>query len=42
MVEIRKPIKVNEAMERVMAFAKNVDIEFVLIEDCDGHFLGEI
>lgn len=41
MVEIRKPIKVNEAMERVMAFAKNGDIEFVLIEDCDGHFLGE-
>lgn len=39
-IERRKPIKVNEAIERVMAFKKNGGVHVVPIEDSYGHFLG--
>lgn len=41
MVERRKPIKVNEAIEKVMDFAVAGDVSTVSIEESYGHFLGE-
>ncbi|GGA81019.1 molybdopterin molybdotransferase MoeA [Ornithinibacillus halotolerans] len=41
MVEKRKPIKVVEAMKRIMAFSKHGRIEYVPLEDSYGHFLGQ-
>ncbi|RKQ17571.1 molybdopterin molybdenumtransferase MoeA [Oceanobacillus bengalensis] len=41
MVERRKPIKVSEAIERVMQYAKEGDVSYVPIERCYGQFLGE-
>lgn len=40
-VERRKPIKVNEAISRVMNFATSGKVEYVPIEDSYGRFLGE-
>ncbi|WP_026905892.1 gephyrin-like molybdotransferase Glp [Paucisalibacillus globulus] len=40
MVERRKPIKVIEAIERVMNYKKGGSLQFVSIEDSYGHFLG--
>ncbi|OZM56613.1 molybdopterin molybdenumtransferase [Lottiidibacillus patelloidae] len=40
-VERRKPIKVKEAIERVMNFAINGGKDFISIEQANGHFLGE-
>ncbi|WP_010098685.1 gephyrin-like molybdotransferase Glp [Ornithinibacillus scapharcae] len=39
-VERRKPIKVTEAIERVMAYKKIGGVRVVPIEDSYGHFLG--
>jgi molybdopterin molybdotransferase len=41
MVEIRKPIQVNEAVKRVMEFAKSGEIEEVSIFEAHGRFLAE-
>ncbi|RKQ37238.1 gephyrin-like molybdotransferase Glp [Oceanobacillus halophilus] len=41
MVERRKPIKVNEAITKVMEFAKPGNCYQVPIEDSYGHFLSE-
>src|SRR5690625_3104195 len=41
MVERRKPIKVNQAIERVMEHAVAGEVCFVPIEESYGHFLGE-
>lgn len=41
MVEIRKPIKVNEAIERVIAFAKSGKTEFVSLEESYGRIVAE-
>lgn len=41
MVERRKPIKVNEAISRVMKFAKEGKVEMIPIEESYGHFLGK-
>ncbi|GIO25917.1 molybdopterin molybdenumtransferase [Ornithinibacillus bavariensis] len=41
MVERRRPIKVNEAIERVMRFKRTGSTQFIEIEDSYGHFLGE-
>ncbi|MUK90431.1 molybdopterin molybdenumtransferase MoeA [Ornithinibacillus sp. L9] len=41
MVERRKPIKVNEAIERVMNYKRGGSVRFVSIEESYGHFLGE-
>lgn len=41
MVERRKPIKVNEAIEKVMDFAQHGKGEFVSIEESYGRFLAE-
>jgi molybdopterin molybdotransferase len=41
MVEIRKPIQVSEAVQRVMNFAKSGEIEVVSITDAPGRFLAE-
>lgn len=41
MIERRKPIKVNEAITRVMNFAEKGEIQSVPIEDSYGRFLGE-
>lgn len=41
MVERRKPIKVNEAIEKVMAFAKSGETEFVSLEESYGRFVAE-
>ena len=41
MVERRKPIKVNEAIEKVMDFAQHGKSEFVSIEESYGRFLAE-
>ncbi|WP_339229673.1 gephyrin-like molybdotransferase Glp [Oceanobacillus sp. FSL K6-2867] len=41
MVERRKPIKVNEAMARVMNFTKSGKVEYVPIEESYGRFLGD-
>lgn len=40
MVERRKPIKVNEAIGRVMQFARQGNSEYVPIEESFGRFLG--
>ena len=40
MVERRKPIKVIEAIERVMKYKRSGSVQFVPIEDSYGHFLG--
>ena len=40
MIEHRKPIKVNEAIEKVMKYAKRGDIRYIPIEEAFGHFLG--
>lgn len=40
-VERRKPIKVNEAIERVMEFANAGEVEYVPIEESYGRFLGD-
>ncbi|MFD1848498.1 gephyrin-like molybdotransferase Glp [Oceanobacillus bengalensis] len=40
-MERRKPIKVSEAIERVMQYAKEGDVSYVPIERCYGQFLGE-
>lgn len=37
-VERRKPIKVNEAISRVMNFATSGKVEYVPIEDSYGRF----
>lgn len=41
MVEKRNPIKVEEALNRVLQYAKNGQIEYVTIEESYGRFLGE-
>ena len=41
MVERRKPIKVKEAIERVMHYAKAGSIHTVPIGKANGHFLAE-
>lgn len=41
MVEKRKPIKVDEAIKRVMAYQKSGSIEFLPIEESFGRFLGD-
>ncbi|MCT2535893.1 molybdopterin molybdotransferase MoeA [Aquibacillus koreensis] len=41
MVEKRRPIKVNEAIKKVMAYAKTGQIEEIPIEQAYGRFLGE-
>ncbi|WP_047986045.1 molybdopterin molybdotransferase MoeA [Ornithinibacillus californiensis] len=41
MVERRKPIKVNEAIQRVMNYKKNGSVQLLSIEDSYGHFLGQ-
>src|SRR5690625_4249306 len=41
MVERRKPIKVSDAIKRVMTFAKKGTIQHVPIEESFGRFLGE-
>ncbi|MFZ3579658.1 gephyrin-like molybdotransferase Glp [Virgibacillus sp. DJP39] len=41
MVEMRKPIPVNEALEKVMEFSKLGEIETVSIETCDNRRLAE-
>ncbi|NCU17823.1 molybdopterin molybdotransferase MoeA [Pallidibacillus pasinlerensis] len=41
MVEKRKPIKVEEALKRVLQYAKNGSTEYVSIEESYGRFLGE-
>ncbi|RLL41153.1 molybdopterin molybdenumtransferase MoeA [Oceanobacillus piezotolerans] len=41
MVEIRKPIKVNEAISRVFEFSIAGEVEHVPIEQSYGRFLGE-
>ncbi|HLR07733.1 MAG TPA: gephyrin-like molybdotransferase Glp [Bacillota bacterium] len=41
MVERRKPIKISEAITRVMTFAKQGSIQHVPIEESLGRFLGE-
>ncbi|MFD2046488.1 gephyrin-like molybdotransferase Glp [Ornithinibacillus salinisoli] len=41
MVEHRKPIKVNEAIERVMQYTIKGSLQRVPIEESYGHFLGE-
>ncbi len=41
MVESRKPIKVNEAITRMMNFAKEGSVEYIPIEKSYGRFLGE-
>jgi molybdopterin molybdotransferase len=41
MVERRKPIIVNEAIERVMRYKRSGSIEWVEIENSYGHFLGK-
>lgn len=41
MVERRKPIKVNEAIEKVMAFAKSGETEFVSLEESYDRFVAE-
>jgi molybdopterin molybdotransferase len=41
MVEIRKPIQVKEAVAKVIDCAKQGEIEYVGIEDCDGRYLAE-
>lgn len=40
-VERRKPIKVNEAIAKVMNFAKEGSVEYIAIEKSSGRFLGE-
>lgn len=40
MIEHRKPIKVNEAIEKVMKYTKRGDIRYIPIEEAFGHFLG--
>jgi molybdopterin molybdotransferase len=41
MVERRKPIKVNEAIQRVMNYKRNGSVQLLSIEDSYGHFLGQ-
>lgn len=41
MVERRKPIKVNETIEKVMAFAKSGETEFVSLEESYDRFVAE-
>ncbi|MRH44738.1 molybdopterin molybdenumtransferase MoeA [Aquibacillus halophilus] len=41
MVERRKPIKVNDAVDRVMKFAVSGSVSYLSIEQAYGHFLGE-
>ncbi|MBP1969899.1 molybdopterin molybdotransferase [Virgibacillus natechei] len=41
MVERRKPIKVDEAIIRVMEYAEAGSVQHVPIEESYGHFLGE-
>ncbi|WP_226035894.1 molybdopterin molybdotransferase MoeA [Aquibacillus saliphilus] len=41
MVERRKPIKVTEAIERIMEFAVAGSVSYLPIEKAYGHFLGE-
>ncbi|UJL46710.1 molybdopterin molybdotransferase MoeA [Virgibacillus sp. NKC19-16] len=41
MVERRKPIKVDEAISRLMKYAETGSVEHVPIEASYGHFLGE-
>ncbi|SHF91917.1 molybdopterin molybdotransferase MoeA [Ornithinibacillus halophilus] len=41
MVERRKPIKVNEAVTRVMRYAKQGSVKFVPIEESYGEFLAD-
>jgi molybdopterin molybdotransferase len=40
MVERRKPIKVIEAIERVMKYKRSGSVQFIPIEDSYGQFLG--
>ena len=41
MIERRKPIKVNEAIERVMSYNKSGGTQFIQLENSYGHFLGQ-
>jgi len=41
MVEKRNPIPVQDAVQQVMTFAKEGNIETVRLADCDGRVLGE-
>jgi molybdopterin molybdotransferase len=41
MIERRKPIKVNNAILKVMEYAVTGDVSYVPIEESYGHFLGE-
>lgn len=41
LVEIRKPINVDEAVRRVMKYKKNGQIEVVSFHECDNRFLAE-
>ncbi|MFS0672200.1 gephyrin-like molybdotransferase Glp [Ornithinibacillus sp. 179-J 7C1 HS] len=41
MVERRKPIKVNKAIERVMSYKKSGGTQFIQLENSYGHFLGQ-
>src|SRR5690606_39536022 len=41
MVERRKPIKVIDALQRVLKYKKSGSVQFVSIEDSFGRFLGK-
>lgn len=41
LLEKRTPIQINEAVSQVMAFAKQGEVEYIPIAECDGRFLGE-
>lgn len=41
MVERRKPIKVQDAIQRMMNYKKTGSLQYVPIEDSYGHFLGQ-
>ncbi|TLS37842.1 gephyrin-like molybdotransferase Glp [Pseudalkalibacillus caeni] len=41
MVERRKPIPINEAVERVMKFSFPGTVETVLLEECDDRYLAD-
>jgi len=41
MVERRTPIPVHEAVQRVMAYARQGEKEFISLENCYGRFLAE-
>lgn len=41
MVEIRKPISVEEAVQRVMTYKKRGEIERISFHECDGRYLAE-